>query len=126
MPAAIIVTKPVLLTVAIEISELLHVTPLLVAFDGRIETYNCIVSPTSAVFDPLIVTDVTAMFDNEHVTVTLSYFVLSAWDVAVIVTVPSETTVTKPLEDTVATDVFELDHVTALLVALEGRTEAIS
>ena len=76
--------------------------------------------------DPLTVTDVTFISDNEHWIVMLSDLVLSACEVAVIITVPAEITVTKPVELTVAIDVLELDHITALLVALEGRTEAIS
>ena len=56
----------------------------------------------------------------------LSDLVLSACDVAVIVTVPAEITVTNPLLLTVAIDVLELLHVTTLLVALEGNMEAVS
>ena len=44
--------------------------------------------------------------------------------VAVIVAVPSATAVTVPF-DTVATEVFELDHVTVLFVAFEGCTVAV-
>ena len=76
--------------------------------------------------DPLIVTDVTFISDNEHWIVMLPNLVLSACDVAVIITVPSEITVTNPLLLTVAIDVLELLHVTALLVALEGNMEAVS
>ena len=38
--------------------------------------------------------------------------------VAVIVADPTFTALTKPLSETVATDVFELDHFIVLLVAL--------
>ena len=60
------------------------------------------------------------------VMVMLSDLVLSACEVAVIITVPAVIVVTKPLLSTVATDVLELDHVTALFVALEGNIEAVS
>ena len=76
--------------------------------------------------DPLTVTDVTFISDNEHWIVMLPDLVLSACDVAVIVTVPAEITVTNPLLLTVAIDVLELLHVTTLLVALEGNMEAVS
>ena len=46
--------------------------------------------------------------------------------VTVMVAVPALTPVTLPEESTVATDVFEDDHVTALLVAFEGFTVAVS
>ena len=60
------------------------------------------------------------------VIVILPDLVLSACEVAIIVTVPSAIAVTKPLLSTVATDVLELLQVTVLLVALEGNTEAVS
>ena len=42
-----------------------------------------------------------------------------------IVVVPGLTAVTRPLDDTVATEVLLLDQVTLLLVALAGDTVAI-
>ncbi len=83
-------------------------------------------SPTIPEFKPVTSIDVTAISDNEHIIFALSEIELSACEVAVIVTVPAAITVTKPVELTVAIDVLELDHITTLLVALEGRTEAIS
>ena len=46
--------------------------------------------------------------------------------VAVIVADPTFTALTKPLSETVATDVFELDHFIVLLVALFGLIVAVN
>ena len=83
-------------------------------------------SPTVPEFKPVTSIEVTAISDNEHIIFALSDLVLSACEVAVIITVPAVIAVTKPLLSTVATDVLELNHVTALFVALEGNIEAVS
>jgi hypothetical protein len=63
---------------------------------------------------------------SEDVTVTahVPYLLEPSVAVARMVAVPSPTAVTLPVWETVATDVSELDHVSDLFVALEGRTVA--
>ena len=58
-------------------------------------------------------TDIVAVFEPSTV-------------VAVIVTVPVERAVTRPDGDTLAVIAFELDHVTVVFVAFEGRTVALA
>ena len=59
------------------------------------------------------------------VTLQLALFPLPSFAVAVIVAVPTATAVTLPFESTVATDVLEDFHVTALLLALLGLTVTV-
>src|SRR5690554_7453594 len=56
----------------------------------------------------------------------LSFLLLSASDVAVIVAVPTATAVTLPLASTVATSSSLDDQLIFLLVAFEGVTVAVS
>ena len=69
---------------------------------------------------------VLSLEDEDSFTVTLQ---VSVWDpsalVTVIVEIPTVTPVTVPF-DTVATEVSLEDHVTSLLVALEGITSTVS
>lgn len=66
-----------------------------------------------------IVTDATLTDETETVTARVAVFEPSTV-VTVIVAVPLERAVTRPDEDTVVILVFELDHVTDLLVAFDG------
>ena len=65
-------------------------------------------------------------FFGTTVIVALAYFLLPSFAVAVIVTFPTFLAVTFPFDDTVATFVFELFHVTLLLVAFFGLAVAFS
>jgi hypothetical protein len=78
--------------------------------------------PTTVVTLTLLI-DVTVV--DESLTVTLHEAVLLFVDLAVIVHVPALTAVTLP-PLTVATALFDDDHVTVLVVALVGLTVVLS
>lgn len=59
------------------------------------------------------------------VTVHVAFLLESSTEVTVIVAVPEPLGVTTPAFETVATLELELDHVTFLLVALDGKTVAV-
>ncbi len=116
VPAATAITTP-FVTVATEGLLLDQVTSLLVASDGSIVAINVSVLPSISVAADLFrVTPVT-----ERLTATAQVAVLlPSTVVTVIVDVPGETAVTRPLLFTVATEGSLLDQVTFLLVALDG------
>ena len=124
VPAAIAVTKPVALTVAIAVLLDVQVTDLLLAFAGASVAVSCCVPPVliDAVVG-LIVTPVTATVAAviAHVAVLLPSAV-----VTVIVAVPAPTAVTIPDAPTVATAVLLDVQVTFWLVALAGAIVAVS
>ena len=123
VPTPFAVTVP-LDTVATEVLELLHVTVLSVAFVGATVAVRVSEVPFTRLKVVLFkVTPVTATLLT--VTVQVAVTPLPSWAVAVIVAVPALTPVTTPLELTVATDVLELDQVTALSAALLGVTVAV-
>jgi hypothetical protein len=123
-PAATAVTKPLDETLATESALLLHVTVLFVALEGATVAVNVSVLPTARLVDVLFnVTPVTAT----GVTVTMQVAViLPSAVLTVIVALPAAMAVTNPLDETVATEVELLLHVTDLLVALEGATVALN
>lgn len=123
LPAATPVTKPLLLTVAIEVLLLLQVTDLLVASDGATVAVSWVVIPMPTY--PEVLSSVTPV--TAAVTVTEQVAVLlPSTVVTVMVALPPPTAVTRPLLLTVATDVLLLDQVTLLLLALPGDTVAVS
>ena len=116
VPFFLAVTTPPDVTVAILVSELRHVIFLFVALDGIIVAFKVTVFPfsisTFVLFNFIPVTDV--------FTVTLHVAVLPLFVFTVIFAVPLLFAVTTPPDVTVATLVFELDHVTFLLLAFDG------
>ena len=126
VPAAFAVTRPEEDTVATAVLPDDHVTFLFVAFDGATVAVSVSVSPT--VSDKLLlfsVTPVTATVAS--VTVTLHVAVLDPSAVlTVIVAEPAAFAVTRPEEETVATDILLDDHVTFLFVAFDGETVAVN
>jgi hypothetical protein len=126
VPAALAVTTPEEETVATDVLLEDHVTDLSVAFEGVTVAVNVWVSPTVIDSDVLLrLTPVTetvlALTVTEHVA-----FFPPSFVVTVIVVVPAAFAVTTPEEETVATDVLLVDHVTDLSVALVGATDADS
>ena len=125
LPGAIAVTTPLVDTVAMAVFELVHVTVLSVALDGVTVAVSCCVLPTSSV----AVVGVTVMpvgRTETGFTVTVHNAANPLTVLAVIVALPGETAVTRPLADTFAIAVFELVHVTVLSVALDGVTVGVS
>jgi hypothetical protein len=120
------VTTPEDDTVATEVLLEDHVTDLSVALEGITVAVNVCVSPTVIDNDVLFrltpVTDtVVSVTVTKHVVVFPPSFV-----VTVIVAVPAALAVTKPEDETVATEVLLEDQVTDLSVAFEGVTVAVS
>ena len=126
VPSETAVTRPDEETVATDVKLDFQLTFLFVALEGLTVAVSCPVWPfdrdISVLFSETPVTEITFFF-----TVTTQEAVLFPSSVvAVIVAVPPETAVTKPLEETFAIDV-ELDlQLTFLFVALEGLTVAVS
>lgn len=122
-PSLTAVTLPELFTVATDEFEVDHVTVLFVALEGDIVADRVYVLPSPVkvtdVFDKLTFVGLTVVS-----TVTMQVAVFPFTVFAVIVAIPSPTAVTLPELFTVATDEFEVDHVTVLVVALEGDTVA--
>src|SRR5215216_5042562 len=109
LPGATPVTSPVAETVASELSELDHVTRRDNAFPlpSLVTAVNCSVEPTVTCVDgPLTVTEATGTL----LTVTVIWPLCPSL-VAVMMAVPTPTAVTNPVDETVATPVFELDQV---------------
>lgn len=126
VPAALAVTKPEEETVATDVLFEDHTTDLSVALLGVTVATSVWVSPTVIVIDDsLSSTPVTETVGAETVT-TQAAFLPPSLVVAVIVAVPADLAVTKPEEETVATEVLLDDQVTDLFVALEGVTVAVS
>lgn len=121
-PADTPVTTPNEFTVAIAVFAEDHVTDLLVALDGKTVAISCFIEPVftvKAVGE--IVTDATdTVIVSVHVAVRLPLTV-----VARMIALPAEIAVTTPDELTIALAELEL-HVTILLVALDGVTDAVS
>ena len=132
VPKATKVTKPLSRpTVATDSSELVHATLLSVASSGVTAAVSVSVLPTTGFLPPspgsLIVMPLTATVCFSTVNVQEAVCSGLPLDVAVIVTVPKATKVTKPLSrPTVATDSSELVHATLLSVASSGVTAAVS
>jgi hypothetical protein len=126
LPAVTAVTKPLDDTVAIEVALLLHDTFWLVALEGAMVAVNVSALPTVRLVDDLFkVTPVTGT--EAAVTVTAQVAVLfPSAVVTVMVALPAAKAVTKPFDDTVATEVELLLHDTFLFVALEGAMVAVN
>jgi hypothetical protein len=128
LPAATALTVPPD-TVATVLLLLLHVTFLFEALESATVAVNVSELPAVIVVEVLFkVTPVTATVPPPPpVTVTEQVAVLlpSAL-VTVITALPADMPVTKPTEDTVATVVLPLLHVTFLFVALEGAMVAVN
>jgi hypothetical protein len=128
VPTDLPVITPFSSTVATEVFALDHVAALFVAFDGANIASRVAVAPKlsdKAVLFRLM--PVTAIGDVIAFTVTLAVAVFPPSSVfTVIVAVPAELPVTTPTELTIATTVLLLDHLTALLVAFDGATIAVS
>jgi len=121
VPLAFAVTSPSDDTLAIEVLLLDHVTFLFIVSVGLKATESCPVEPVANVIvGTFIVIDV-------PVTVTAQTEVAPPSEAfTVIWAVPTAFAVTRPLEETVATDVLLLDQVTFLLLALLGLNETES
>ena len=122
-PALTAFTTPAEVTVATFVLEDVQVTTLFVASDGAMVAFSVDVLPFAmlSVF-ALRETPVTGTVTvTLHVAVLLPSFVF-----AVIVAVPAPIPSTTPAEVTVATFVFDEDHVTVLSDALDGATVAFS
>jgi hypothetical protein len=113
---------------------LLHITDLFVALEGATVEANASVPPTLRLVDVLF--NVTLVVATElllpppllplllSVTVTVQATILPPSTVlTIMIVLPADMPVTKPLSDTVALAGEVLLHVTALFVALEGATE---
>jgi hypothetical protein len=125
LPALAAVTVP-FETLATEVLLLFHFTFLFVALVGETVAVSESVPPTIRLEDVLFkVTPVTETVVEMTVIVQVAVLWPSSV-VTVIVALPAFTPVTVPFEDTLATAVALLVHVTALLVALDGETVSAS
>ena len=124
-PAAIAVTRPVSLTVAIVLSELDHVTSLFVAFSGATVAVSCNSSPSVIVIGPsgVISTDVTSIISRATVSLQVA---VSLPIEAVMIATPSSIAFTRPVASTIAISRSSLDHITLLFVAFSGDMVAVS
>ena len=123
---ALAVTKPVEETVATLGLLDVQVTDLLVAFDGLTVAVKVDVSPTVRVKDDLLSETPVTLIVVVFTVIWQAEVLLPSMVVTVMVAVPAAFAVIKPLDDTVATLVLFEDQVTALFVALEGETVAVS
>ena len=127
-PSATPVTTPEELTVAATVLFEVQLTDLFVAFEGEMVATSVVVEPAGTetlvgeTATPVTATVVVLIFTViAHVA-----FLLPSAVVTVIVAEPFDKPVTKPVELTVATVVFDEAHVTFLLVALEGAIVAVN
>lgn len=122
-PAATPVTRPVDETVAVVVLALVHVMvrPVSTTLFASYVVAASVVEPPTATLAVAGVTDTRATGAGggaTDVTVIVALPVTPSLR-AVIVAVPAPTPLTAPLLDTVATPVFELDHVTVRLLSVE-------
>ena len=126
VPLETAVTKPLSETVAIPEFEDDQVSAWLVALAGVIIAVKVVVSPilvkVSVAGRVTLVTKIFAV----TVTMQLSDLLLPSVEVAVMVAFPLETAVTTPLAETVATEAFEEDQASVLIVASPGATIAVN
>lgn len=126
LPAATAVANPLVLMVATAVLLELYVTVLLVAFVGAIiEEYSCVAPIARDVLDGVIVMPVTGTLAAVTVIVEVAVL-LPSWVVTVIVALPVEIAVIRPVAFTVATAVLLEVQLTVLLVALAGAIVAVS
>ena len=125
VPTETAVTVPPVETVATAALLLLHITVLLPALAGNTVAWSCCVAPTPSCTDVgetvTLVGTISSTSETVQAAALLPELVLT-----VIIAVPRAFLVTRPVEDTVATDALLLVHVTFLLVALAGSTVAVS
>ena len=125
VPGFFAVTRPLLLTVATELLLVVHVTVLFVALLGSTVADNCMEYPS--------VNSALVLFKEIDVARTTFCLTVTEQDalrllpsvvVAVMVALPGDFAVTRPLLLTVATELLLVVHVTVLFVALLGSTVA--
>ena len=127
VPAALAVTLPLLLTVAIFVFEDFHVTALLVALVGVTVAFNVRVSFGARVAVVLFkVTFVTFTTGFLTVILQVALTLLLSFAVQVMIAVPADLAVTNPLVLTIATFLFEVLHFTSFFVAFAGATVAVN
>jgi hypothetical protein len=110
VPSATAETSPCISTIATDMLSEDHVTVLSVALLGRIVALSCLLPPTNKtapVVGLTFIPDTATVF-----TVTGHAAVFPFMVFAVIVTAPAFTPLTMPLEETVATFLSLLDHLT--------------
>ena len=122
VPALTAVTTPELDTVATDVLFDDHVTDLFDAFEGETVAVRVYVDPSVKVKDDL--SKDTPVTGTTTVTAQVAVFAPSLV-ITVIVADPAAFAVTRPEEDTVATEVLLDDQVTDLSVALDGETVAV-
>jgi hypothetical protein len=126
LPADTAVIKPLDETDAMAEALLLHDTFWLVALEGVIVAVNDSVLPMTRLVDVLFKeTPVTATALALTVTAQVADLLPSA-EVTVMVALPTDTAVTKPFDETVATEVALLLHDAFLFVALKGAMVAVN
>lgn len=125
VPRPFAVTKPLPLTVATLVLLEVHVTAGLVALPGVTVAVNWTVSP---LFSVAVVLFNVMPVTNRGFTVTwqVALLLLPSAVVTVIVALPTDFAVTRPVLLTVTTAVLLDDHVTVLSVVLSGDTVAVS
>jgi len=127
VPLALAVTLPLASTDAIAELLLLQDTFLFVALVGLRVAESCSVCLGARVvvlrFKVTLETETFALVTD---TLTVTFFVRSASEAAVIVAVPSALAVNFPFASTLATLVLLLPHTIFLFVALSGLTVAVS
>ena len=111
MPSATEVTSPADDTVAINELDVAHVTvaPLIVLSFASFTVGTSVVVSSTDANDRLVGASVTEAAACDTVAVAVWF---TEPDVAVIVELPSATAVTRPADDTVATDALDVAHVT--------------
>jgi len=124
VPADTAVITPFGFTVAIALSELVHVTEVFVALAGVIVAVAVAVFPTVILVGAC--TEIAVGRIAVTVIVALPLTLGAAILVAIIFAVPGAIAVTTPLALTVATAVLELLHVTVLSPAFAGFTVAVA
>ena len=122
-PPATAVTLPLASTVATEVLELVQVTFLFVASLGVIVAIRVSVEPFAK--DRLVLFRLTPVTGTVTVTAQVAVLLPSAV-FTVMVAEPPANAVTLPFESTVATEVFELVHVTLLFLASLGVIVAVN
>jgi hypothetical protein len=128
VPSATAVTSPVAETVATDAADVVHET---VTLDITVPPESLTVAVSVAVSAreaKLTLVGETVIEEAPCVTVT-EVVAVSELAVAVIVAVPSETEVTSPAEDTVATEAADVPHVTVasdIVLSFASLTVAVS
>ena len=125
VPAALAVTTPKDETVATEVLLDDQDTALFVALEGVMVADNVWISPT--VMDNDVLSKLTPVTETVALLIVTVHFAVfpPSLVLTVIVADPAAIAVTKPEDETVATEVLFDDQVTDLFVAFEGETVAV-